>query len=465
MRNPSEIETMSAFTALLEKYSKPGPRYTSYPTAPYFHTGFKEADWREELRSSQSPERGLSLYVHIPFCDTLCYYCGCNMVATGEYSKATQYLGYLEQEMSRTAELTDPRRQVKQLHWGGGTPTYLKPDDIRKLMGMIRARFNIAPDAEMGCEADPRELTREHLVALRESGFNRLSLGVQDLDEQVQKSVNRVQPEAMIAQVYGWARELGFQSINMDLIVGLPHQNTASFAHTLDKALVWAPDRFAIFAYAHVPWMKKHQKLINEADLPTFATRLDLQQLIHERLGAAGYLNIGMDHYAKPEDEMVKAQRNKTLWRNFQGYTTHKECDIYAFGASSISQTPEVYMQNEKNLKKYQELVGAGHLPVERGLRLTREDHIRREAITRIMCDLEMDTAAFGREFGIDFDSHFAEGLADLPPLAADGLIRLEPGKIVVTDLGRLFLRNIAMCFDAYLKQQSTDQPRYSRTA
>jgi oxygen-independent coproporphyrinogen-3 oxidase len=231
------------------------------------------------------------------------------MVATGEYSKATQYLGYLEQEMSRVAELTDQRRQVKQLHWGGGTPTYLKPDDIRKLMAMIRARFNIAPDAEMGCEADPRELTREHLVALRESGFNRLSLGVQDLDERVQKAVNRVQPEAMIAQVYGWARELGFQSINMDLIVGLPHQNTASFAHTLDKVLAWAPDRFAIFAYAHVPWMKKHQKLINEADLPAFATRLDLQQLIHERLGAAGYLNIGMDHYAKPDDEMVKAQR------------------------------------------------------------------------------------------------------------------------------------------------------------
>jgi oxygen-independent coproporphyrinogen-3 oxidase len=358
---------MSEFTALLEKYSKPGPRYTSYPTAPYFHTEFKEADWRQELQASQEASRGLSLYVHIPFCDTLCYYCGCNMVATGEYSKATQYLGYLEQEMSRTAELTDPRRQVKQLHWGGGTPTYLKPDDIRKLMAMIRARFNIAPDAEMGCEADPRELTREHLVALRESGFNRLSLGVQDLDEQVQKSVNRVQPEAMIAQVYGWARELGFQSINMDLIVGLPHQNTASFAHTLDKVLVWAPDRFAIFAYAHVPWMKKHQKLINEADLPAFATRLDLQQLIHERLGAAGYLNIGMDHYAKPDDEMVKAQRTKTLWRNFQGYTTHKECDIYAFGASSISQTPDVYMQNEKNLKHYQELVGAGHLPVERG--------------------------------------------------------------------------------------------------
>ena len=456
---------MSEFTALLEKYSKPGPRYTSYPTAPYFHTGFKEADWLQELQTSQDPVRGLSLYVHIPFCDTLCYYCGCNMVATGDYSKATSYLGYLEQEMDRVAALTHPGRLVRQLHWGGGTPTYLKPDDIRRLMDMIRARFTIAADAEMGCEADPRELTREHLVALRESGFNRLSLGVQDLDDQVQKAVNRVQPEAMIAQVYGWARELGFQSINMDLIVGLPHQNTASFAGTLDKTLAWAPDRFAIFAYAHVPWMKKHQKLIHESDLPAFATRLDLQQLIHERLGAAGYLNIGMDHYAKPDDELVKAQRNKTLWRNFQGYTTHKECDIYAFGASSISQTPEVYMQSEKNLKQYQEIVASGHLPVERGLKLTRDDVIRREAITRIMCDLEMDTAAFGAEFGIDFEAYFAEGLAELPPLAADGLITLEPGRIVVTDRGRLFLRNIAMSFDAYLKQASTDQPRYSRTA
>ncbi|MEW5787732.1 MAG: oxygen-independent coproporphyrinogen III oxidase [Pseudomonadota bacterium] len=456
---------MSQFTTLLEKYSKPGPRYTSYPTAPYFHTGFSEADWRQELQSSQRPERGLSLYVHIPFCDTLCYYCGCNMVATGEYDKATRYLGFLEQEMDRVAALTDPRRQVRQLHWGGGTPTYLKPEDIRRLMAMIRARFQIAPDAEMGCEADPRELTREHLAALREAGFNRLSLGVQDLDDTVQKAVNRVQPEAMIAQVYGWARELGFASINMDLIVGLPHQNVSSFAHTLDRTLEWGPDRFAIFAYAHVPWMKKHQKLIQESDLPAFATRLDLQQLIHERLAAAGYLNIGMDHYAKPDDELVKAQRNKTLWRNFQGYTTHKECDIYAFGASSISQTPDVYMQNEKNLKRYQELVEGGHLPVERGLRVTRDDQIRREAITRVMCDLELDFSAFGREFGIDFPSYFADALAQLPPLAGDGLILLEPGRVQITDLGRLFLRNIAMGFDSYLKQGSGDQPRYSRTA
>ena len=456
---------MSQFTALLEKYSKPGPRYTSYPTAPYFHTGFTEADWIDEIKSSQDPARGLSLYAHIPFCDTLCYYCGCNMVATGDYSKADHYLGFLEKELDRVAALTDPRRQVKQLHWGGGTPTYLKPDDIRRLMDMMRARFSIAADAEMGCEADPRELTREHLVALRESGFNRLSIGVQDLDEAVQKSVNRVQPEEMIRTVYGWARELGFASINLDLIVGLPHQTLESFARTLDKVVPWAPDRFAIFAYAHVPWMKKHQKLINEADLPSFATRLDLQQLIHERLGAAGYDNIGMDHYARPEDEIIKAQASKTLWRNFQGYTTHKDCDIYAFGASSISQTPDCYMQNEKNLKKYQELIGKGGLAVERGLKLTRDDQIRRDAITRVMCDLELDKPGFAAAWNIDFDAYFAEGLADLPPLIEDGLVGLEGSRIVVTELGRLFLRNIAMCFDGYLKQANQEQPRYSRTA
>lgn len=456
---------MSTLTALLEKYSKPGPRYTSYPTAPYFHPGFGEKEWLEELAASQDPERGLSLYFHIPFCDTLCYYCGCNMVATGDYSKAHGYLAYLDQEMARAAALTDPRRQVKQLHWGGGTPTYLNPDDIRRLMAMIRSRFSIAENAEMGCEVDPRELTREHLAALRESGFNRLSIGVQDLDEQVQKAVNRVQPEAMIASVHGWARELGFQSINMDLIVGLPHQTPKSFAHTVDKTLAWGPDRFAIFSYAHVPWMKKHQKLISETDLPDFPTRLDLQQLIHEKLGDAGYVNIGMDHFARPDDEMVQAQRAKTLWRNFQGYTTHKHCDIYAFGASSISQTPNTYTQNEKNLKKYQERIAATGLAVERGLRLTRDDQIRRDAITRIMCDLDLSIPEFEKTWEINFRDYFADALNDVPPLVDDGLVGLSRERISVTDLGRLFLRNIAMCFDSYLRQANQDQPRYSRTA
>lgn len=456
---------MTALTTLLEKYSKPGPRYTSYPTAPYFHTEFTEVDWRAELAASQDPARDLSLYFHIPFCDTLCYYCGCNMVATGEYKKAYQYLDYLDQEMAQFAALTDPSRKVKQLHFGGGTPTYLRPQDIRRLMAMIRNHFTIAEDAEMGCEADPRELTREHLLALRETGFNRLSIGVQDLDDRVQKSVNRVQPEGMIKEVYGWARELGFSSINMDLIVGLPHQSVESFARTLEKVVAWSPDRLAVFGYAHVPWMKKHQKLIQEKDLPDFATRLDLQQLINDKLGVAGYVNIGLDHFAKPDDEIVKAQNSKTLWRNFQGYTTNKNCDIYAFGASSISQTVDTYVQNEKNVKKYQELVGEGHLPVERGLRLTRDDQIRRDAITKVMCDLELEKASFAATWGIDFDAYFAEALVDLQPLEADGLVSVDSRYVAVTELGRLFLRNIAMCFDAYLKQASESGPRYSRTA
>lgn len=456
---------MSTLTQLLEKYSRPGPRYTSYPTAPYFHEAFSEEDWLSELRASQDPARGLSLYMHIPFCDTLCYYCGCNMVATKDYGKASHYLQCLDQEMERVAALVDKRRRVEQLHWGGGTPTYLHPDDIRRLMEAIRGRFELAEGAEMGCETDPRELTREHLLALREAGFNRLSIGVQDLDERVQQAVNRVQPEPMISQVYEWARQLGFDSINMDLIVGLPHQDVASFSRTLDQVIAWDPHRLAVFSYAHVPWMKKHQKLIHEADLPGFATRLDLQQLIHDRLGAAGYINIGMDHFAKPGDEMVKAQEGRTLWRNFQGYTTHKHCDIYAFGASSISQTPDVYMQNEKNLKRYQERVAAGHLPVERGLSLTRDDQIQRDVITRIMCDLELNMNGFGQVWGIDFGAYFAATLADLQPLAADGLVQLESDYIRVTSLGRLFLRNIAMCFDAYLRKAGQEQPRYSRTA
>ncbi|MHB8760609.1 MAG: oxygen-independent coproporphyrinogen III oxidase, partial [Thiobacillus sp.] len=354
---------------LLQKYSVPGPRYTSYPTAPYFHTGFGETDWREALARARS-DRALSLYAHVPFCDSLCYYCGCNMVATRDYSKTQPYLAAIEREMERTAALVDPGRIVRQLHWGGGTPTYLNPDDIRRLMAMMRRNFTIAPDAEVSCEVDPRELTFEHLAALRETGFNRLSFGVQDMDPDVQQAVNRIQSEFLIRQVLDWARELGFSSINLDLIVGLPKQTVESFGRTLERVTNWAPDRLAVFAYAHVPWIKKHQNLIDEADLPDAATRLGLQQAVNDALAAAGYVNIGLDHFARPEDELVRAQQNKTLWRNFQGYTTHKDCDILAFGVSSISQTDDVYMQNDKNLKRYQDRASANGFAVKRGIRL-----------------------------------------------------------------------------------------------
>ena len=461
---------MNPSIELLQKYSKAGPRYTSYPTAPYFHESFDEAAWRAELAASQDVTRPLSLYYHIPFCDTLCYYCGCNMIATGHYEKVSPYLDSLEAEMDAVAALTDPARVVRQLHWGGGTPTYLKPEDIGRLMGAIRRRFTIADDAELGCEADPRELTRDHVAALREAGFNRLSFGVQDLDEKVQKATNRIHPAPMVEQAFRWGRELGFSSINMDLIVGLPHQNVESFAGTLEQLLAWAPDRFAIFGYAHVPWMKKHQSLINEADLPDFATRLALQDLIHQRLTAAGYVNIGLDHYAKPEDDMVKAQNSKTLWRNFQGYTTHKNCDMLGFGASSIGQTRNTYVQNHKKLRVYQESVAATGMAVERGLRLTRDDEIRRDAITRVMCDLELDAAAFSAEWGVNCWEYFADALPELEAQAADGFMTLDGGTLKVTELGRRFLRNIAMTFDYYLRHDIAPQgavirPRYSKTA
>ncbi len=449
---------------LLQKYSVPGPRYTSYPTAPYFSAAFGEADWLDAL-NAPAPGRGLSLYAHIPFCDSLCYYCGCNMVATRDYSKTQPYLDTLEREMACTAQQVDPSRVVHQLHWGGGTPTYLNPDDIRRLMAMMRQHFTLADDAEISCEVDPRELTRAHLEALRESGFNRLSFGVQDMDPDVQQAVNRIQSEFLIQQVLDWSRELGFSSINLDLIVGLPKQTVASFSRTLERVTEWSPDRLAVFAYAHVPWLKKHQNLIREADLPDAATRLGLQQAVNEMLGAVGYVNIGLDHFARPDDELVRAQQNKTLWRNFQGYTTHKDCDILAFGVSSISQTADVYMQNDKNLKRYQDRVAKTGFAVERGLKLTRDDQIRRDAITRVMCDLELNFATFGREWNIAFTDYFADALTDLRPLADDGLVTVEPERVSVTPRGRLFLRNIGMCFDRYLKEAASAQPRYSRTA
>lgn len=450
--------------ALLEKYCKSGPRYTSYPPAPHFHTGFNDADWRHELEANKHSEREISLYAHIPFCDTLCWYCGCNMVATRDYGRVQRYLEILFKEIDWITELVSPSRTVQQIHWGGGTPTYLRPDDMVRLFERLVSGYTIAPHAEVGCEADPRELTQEHVHTLKNLGFNRISLGIQDLDERVQQAVNRIQPEPLIREVYSWMRGAGFESINMDLMLGLPYQTVDTFAKTLDKIIDMRPDRLAVFNYAHVPWMKKHQKLIPEIALPDVQTRIALQEYLLERLTAAGYLYIGMDHYALPGDELVAAQRNKTLYRNFQGYTTHKHCDVLAFGASAISQTEEVYVQNVKKLSEYRERIQSERLPTERGIRVSQEDKLRREAITRIMCDLELDIAGFGKEWNIDCNEYFGfdQSLAEM---VDDGLLDLEAGIITVTDIGRLFLRNIAMLFDGYLQQSSTEQvSRYSKT-
>jgi oxygen-independent coproporphyrinogen III oxidase len=451
---------------LLAKYSQPGPRYTSYPPAPHFSDTFGPAYWQDELIQSQESTRPISLYIHIPFCDTLCYYCGCNMVATGNYAKADQYLIYLMAEIDRVAALTYRSREVVQMHWGGGTPTYLHPDDIRHLTAHIHKRFQFALDAEIAVEVDPRGLTREHVIALRESGFNRASLGVQDLDETVQKSVNRVQPLSLIEEVYGWFRHEGFESINMDLMTGLPHQTLESYQHTLAEIIRLSPDRLAVFGYAHVPWIKKHQKLILESDLPSFEARMAMQEFILETLEGTGYVHIGMDHFARPEDSLVKAQRNKSLWRNFQGYTTHRHADIYAFGASAISQTETAYAQNEKRLVAYQKKIDCGELATEKGYRMSRDDRIRRDVFTELMCDMELTKEKISCRWSIDFDTYFADSLKALEPLEQDGLVKVSGKLIQVTSLGRLFLRNIAMCFDAYLnKKGAREQPRYSKTA
>jgi oxygen-independent coproporphyrinogen-3 oxidase len=463
-RDVFKLDDPMETAALLEKYCKAGPRYTSYPTAPYFHSDFTDADWREELQAGRDSGRELSLYVHIPFCDSLCWYCGCNMVATRDYGRAERYLEVLFREIEQVNGLVSGQRAVEQLHWGGGTPTFLKPDDLQRLFEALVARFTVAMDAEIGCEVDPRELTRDHVQALKDLGFNRISVGVQDLDERVQRAINRVQPESLIREVYGWMREAGFESINLDLMVGLPHQTVESFARTLDTVIALRPDRLAVFTYAHVPWMKKHQKLISEADLPDFHTRIALQELLFDRLTGAGYVYIGMDHYALPDDELVVAQRNKTLHRNFQGYTTHKDCDVLAFGASAISQTEHVYAQNLKKLPEYRARLDAGRLATERGIRVSRQDRLHRDAITRIMCDLELDAAAFGRDWSIDFEAQFG-CRRGLEAMAADGLVAMDGPVIRVTETGRLFLRNIAMLFDAYQGQAAAgESPRYSKT-
>jgi oxygen-independent coproporphyrinogen-3 oxidase len=352
---------------------------------------------------------------------------------------------------------------VVQLHWGGGSPTFLQPDEIRRLGEIIRKHFTLAEDVEAGVEIDPRRLTREHIVALREAGFNRASLGVQDFDPQVQAAVHRIQPRALTQQTLDWARELGFGSVNFDLIYGLPHQTAATFAQTLETVLTMGPDRLAVFSYAHVPWIKPAQKILEQKILPTPEVKLELLKMVIERLTAGErYVYIGMDHFARPADELVRAQRQKTLQRNFQGYSTRGEADIYAFGMSAISQIPEAYWQNEKELPSYFGALDAGQMPLARGYVLTAEDRFRRETIMRVMCDLSLDYGVMSASLGVNFAQHFAAELAELAPLAADGLVTFHPGGLEVTDAGRLFIRNIAMTFDNTLAAPT--ERKFSRT-
>lgn len=451
---------------LLKKYDKPGPRYTSYPTAPLFSPAFTAGDFRNEIvatnDSGASPD--LSLYFHFPFCDTLCYFCGCTMLVTRDRKRIEEYNGYLQKEMALVAPLIAPHRRATQLHWGGGTPTHLSPDQIVSIAKAIRSAFHVAPDAETSVEVDPRELDREHLEALREAGFNRMSMGIQDFDHHVQAAVNRVQPAEVSHQVYTWARELGFMSINVDLMYGLPFQTLNSFAQTIRTIVGYDPNRIAVFNYAHVPWLKPHQKLIRTEDLPSPELKLDMLKMTIEMLTESGYEYIGMDHFAKPDDELARARTARTLYRNFQGYSTRAGADLYGFGMSSISHFQNIYAQNTKNLPEYYKALDAGRHATHVGYRMTDDDHVRKYVIMRLMCDLELDFASVERRFGITFGEEFAAALEQLKPLASDGLVELSETGIRIVGPGRLLLRNIAMCFDAYLERLTRERPIFSRT-
>ena len=449
---------------LIRKYDQFGPRYTSYPTADRFHDGFGPADYVHALvaRNHERPDAPLSVYVHIPFCNTICFYCGCNKVITKDHGRSAKYIRYLAREIGIVSALLEGPRPVVQLHLGGGTPTFLAQDEMADLMGHLRRGFAVADDAEISIEVDPRKVDAAAIAFLARQGFNRISVGVQDFDPDVQRAVNRVQSEAETRVVIDAARANGFVSVNTDLIYGLPRQTLAGFSTTLDKVIDASPDRIALYNYAHLPHLFKPQRRIAESELPSPEVKLAILALAIDRLGAAGYVYIGMDHFAKPGDELARAQVEGRLHRNFQGYTTRPECDLVAFGISAIGRVGRAYSANVKTLDEYYERLDRGILPVKRGYRLTDDDLVRGEAIARLMCDFELRTGEFGARHGLRFEQRFGAELAALAPLAADGLVEFSAEAIRVTPRGRLLVRNVAMLFDRHLREAQS-QARYSK--
>lgn len=446
---------------LIRKYDVPGPRYTSYPTAPHFRDDVSQRAIREAIRANNRGDDPLSLYFHIPFCQTLCWYCGCTTVIGKDESRTDPYLATLDREMEKKSSWIADGRQVVQIHFGGGTPTYLSPDQIRWLGDRIQTHFDLADDAEIAVEVDPRRLTEDHVEALVDAGFNRASLGVQDNNPKVQEAVNRIQPFEMTSRVVDWLDGAGFESLNIDLIYGLPHQTVDSFDQTLSEVLTLDPDRFAIYTYAHVPWIKPAQKLLEGEALPGPDQKLAMQKHIVERLTSESYDYIGMDHYAREDDPLARARRNGTLRRNFQGYSTRAGVDIYAFGMSGISQIDGLYLQNPKELEPYTEAVDAVDFPNYRACLLDEDDEIRRTWIMRLMCHGRLEFDDMSERLGVDVVDYFGDELARLGPLEDDGLVDVDADGITVTDTGRLLLRNVCMPFDAYIE---SDERRYSRT-
>lgn len=460
------MEHMPSFNrALVEKYDRPGPRYTSYPTAPQFHTAFAADNYIQAAQTSnQHAAKPLSIYIHIPFCQSLCYYCACNKIITQKTSRAVEYLEYLKKEIQLQAKLFDKKRSVTQLHLGGGTPTYLTQEQLTDLMDTLHSAFNLdtSEQRQFSLEVDPRTITPTQIQQLRDLGFNRISFGVQDFDPDVQKAVNRIQSDEQVEALMTAARAAQFRSISVDLIYGLPLQTVTSFNTTLDKIIALRPDRIAAYSYAHLPKLVRAQRLIRPEDMPPPERKLELLELTIRRLCSAGYVYIGMDHFALPEDELAQARINDTLQRNFQGYSTHADCDLIGLGVSSIGKVGDTYSQNVKELSQYYAYLNKDQLPLHRGYQLNADDRLRRDVINTLMCHNRIDIATIEQQHGINFNEYFADALVQLQEQVADGLLTINDEAIVLLDQGNLMMRSVAMAFDAYLGAKQRGE--FSRT-
>ena len=465
--NPTVFEMprgLSVSEDFVNRYNRPGPRYTSYPTAPVWVDTFGPADQEAAMASADRKGSPVSLYMHLPFCESLCLFCACNVIIQKDKRVTPPYLAVLKKEIDRVAQGVSRNRQVIQLHWGGGTPTYLSPEQIEELFTHARERFSFSPDAEIGVEIDPRVTTPAHLETLRRMGFNRLSMGVQDFKEEVQKAIHRIQPFDETRELIGNARGLGFDSINVDLIYGLPYQTADSFAHTVDQIVEISPDRIAMFSYAHVPWLKKQQGSF-VGHLPEGMQKFAIFRSGLLKFLEAGYLYIGMDHFAKENDELAVSQRNRTLHRNFQGYTTKAGADLYGMGISAISAIQGTYAQNFRDIPTWERAIEERGIATMRGYRLSEDDLVRREVVSRLLCHTVILKNEISGQFGIHFDEYFARELDRLKTPQEDGLVIMDHAEIRATWLGRIFIRNLAMVFDPYLeKQQLASRPLFSRT-
>lgn len=448
---------------LLKRYDLTGPRYTSYPTAPQFSDAFSLADVQQAIHRSNASDAPLSLYFHLPFCDTLCFYCGCNKVVTNNKKRAQPYLEQLDREMAMQATLFDTSRLVTQLHWGGGTPTFISDAEMTWLVEATRSHFRLLDDdsGEYSIEIHPGRVSANTMHHLRTLGFNRVSMGVQDFDPHVQKAVNRYNSVEEVGTLVRALRDQQYHSISMDLIYGLPLQTLESVRTTLNHVIDLSPDRLSLFNYAHMPHLFKSQKLINEADLPSAQQKLELLHMAIERLQEAGYVYIGMDHFAKPDDSLVKAQQAGRLQRNFQGYSTHGECDLLSFGVSAISAFGDTFIQNAKQLEKYQQMVDDHQLPFTRGFKLSDDDKLRQFVINQLICHFHLDFNDVQQFGDVNVQIYFANELARLQPMVEDGLIDIDDRGIRVHNAGRLLIRRICMVFDAYL--ETNNQIRYSK--